>query len=85
MEDLWTTIYERAEYDRIMAIAKAGNPVLIDGHLSIITHVEFDNGESRGRYKTTQIQPLPFGGTVKVYDDTNPPKNHVRDAVEANR
>jgi hypothetical protein len=98
MSDGWTTIYGRDAYDGIMTLAKSGEEVVIDGYLHIITHVEFDDAENRGRYKAQQIDLLPFGGLVHAAhewrgptgtattapaDDNGP--NHVRDAVWANQ
>jgi hypothetical protein len=86
MTDNWITFYGRDAYIGIMTLAKSEEEVVIDGYLHIITHVEFDGGENRGRYKAVQVDPLPFGGIVHAIpapDDTKP--NHVRDAVRANQ
>jgi hypothetical protein len=86
MSDVWTTIYGRDAYNGIMTLAQSGEEVVIDGYLHIITHVEFDGIENRGRYKAQQIDPLPFGGLVyAVYDPDDTQPNHVRDAVRANQ
>ncbi|MFM0503991.1 hypothetical protein [Paraburkholderia caffeinilytica] len=88
MSDGWTTIYGRDAYDGVIALARSGQEVVIDGYLHIITHVEFDGIENRGRYKVQQVDPLPFGGLVHALhepDDNKPRENHIRDAVRANR
>jgi hypothetical protein len=86
MSDVWTTFHGRDAYNGIMTLAQSGEEVVIDGYLHIITHVEFDDIENRGRYKAQQVDLLPLGGLVYAIHDPDEPKpNHVRDAVRANQ
>lgn len=61
MEDRMT-FHGASEYERLLSMAKAGEPVLLDGHTYLITEVQYDGVEDRGYYRIDHVQmiePLP--------------------------
>jgi hypothetical protein len=55
MDDGRMTLYGADEYERITGMAKAGKPVLLDGHTYLITETHYDGVEGRGYYKIEHV------------------------------
>jgi hypothetical protein len=57
MSDGRIPFYGEEEYARILSMAKAGDPVLLDGFPCVIVSVEFEGGQwNRGYYRVHDVR-----------------------------